>query len=155
MYWFCAWWNPRWYKSHGPNEKKKKVPGKFTVPENSTPVHPNCHPIDSFWESIGGRDKALYSGDVTENKTNKVFFLTCAARSLSYTLCLCLSLSHTHAYTHKHIQLHMATLVFSNLDQKQALINGLLWVSAACLELYKNLVGGGRQWGEPDSRLCL
>ena len=55
------------------------------------------------------------------------------------------SLSYTHAYTHKQIQLHVATLVFSNLGQKQAFINGLLWVPAACLELYRNLVGGGRQ----------
>ena len=90
------------YMAQMRKKKKKKVPEKFTVPENSTPVHPNCHPIDSFWESIGGRDKALYSGDVTENRTNKVFFLTCAACSLSCTLCLCLSLIHTRIYTQTH-----------------------------------------------------
>lgn len=65
------------------------------MPENSSPVHLNCHPIDSFWKSLGGRDKALYSGDVTENRTDKVFFLYSAARSLSYPLFLSVSLTHT------------------------------------------------------------
>lgn len=107
---------------------------------------------------IGSRHKALYSGDTTKKRAGRFLFLfwvLVPATKLGGWTREATAGTVWEALSHTHTQFHMATLDFSNLDQKLAFINGLLWALVACLELYKSIVGRGLQWGEPDSSVCL